>query len=838
MKMKHQSLIYLILSLFSVPLFAQNIVPLGHGVRTTGEINCFVHDSATGRIYAGGYFENIGGIETNNIAYYDGAQWHAMDSGLVGYVSCMKMMDGNLYVGGSFSRAGNLTVHNVAMWDGSNWHDMGNSVPTSYAVMSLEVFHNELYLSAFLAMGIGATGVAKWNGSGWTIIASTLGSTLNNSEINLYSTNDTLFLYGYFNKINTLTCLNMVAFDGINFYNYNFPNTVESMIYHHGTIYASDNMNYHHRNGSIWQIDSQGSEYSSYLFIYNDSLFAVFDNNSGNYSSLEIWNFNDGIKNNKVATTKFSNFVQFDIKFKACVELNQKIILGGVFDNLNGKSKVSSISYNGYSWEQFAGAAISYSGAWINASINTMVKDTVSGDIFAGGNFLFAGDSIAFNVARWDGNQWHPMGNGFSGQVLKLTLYQNTLYACGAFSRSGADTVNCIAKWNGLNWISVGTGSDGILYDMEVFNNELYVAGNFSSFNGIITESIIKYNGISWSAAATNNLDGEVREITKFNNQLIVSAYSFFWFGFNTSNIAGLNGSTWVAMSSVPGGADDIRVFNNQLFAVNSQDIYKLSGTTWLPTGFDTWPNSASLHEIDGKLIAALSYDGTIVLDSIWEPFLIPAIHIYDILQLNTTDYLLGGFFPYYYDETKQIYLNGAAILSLTKPNVSISYSDTSICNHQDVFYTTPLSVFSGASYEWQFPGGIPSSSNLQSPIVRYNTPGDYDVFFKSSNNYGSDSLLLQNKIHVYFCAAGDNEKQFPESFLIYPNPSTELVHIFSETTIESLQVVNHQGQCIEQFSGISVNQIDVDMSIYSQGLYFIRLQSEGKTLTKNFLFY
>ncbi len=835
--MKHRLLIYLALSLFSVHLFAQNIEPLGHGVRTTGEINCFVHDTVTGLIYAGGYFENIGGIETNNIAYYDGAQWHAMDSGLVGYVNCMKMMNGNLYVGGSFSRAGNLTVHNVAMWDGSNWHDMGNTVPTTYRVMSLEVFQNELYLSAFLAMGVAATGVAKWNGTDWTTIASTASSTLNNSEIYLYSTSDTLFLYGYFNKVNTLSCSNLVAFDGINFYNYNFPTIVESMIYHHGTLYASDDMNYFHRNGSIWQIDSPSSDYSSYFFVYNDSLFATFDNNSGFNASLEIWNFENGVKNYQLASTKSSVMGNSFKKFKTALLVNQKLYLGGIFDNINRKSLVGSACLNGVDWEQFGGAAISYYSYWINASIYTWAKDTLTGDIYAGGNFLFAGDSIAFNVARWDGNQWHPMGNGFNNNVNRLIFFQDTLYAGGGFTRSGNDTINRIAKWNGTNWVSVGTGADGRIGDLEVFNNELYVTGEFNTLNGINATGIVKYNGSLWSIVGTNNLDDGVSKIVTFNNQLVVTAITLFTFNTFT-NVAQFDGSQWIAMPNLYGfTVSDIHEFNGELYAAGDDDVFKLSGSVWQPTGLIEMNNSnCTFNEIEGKLTASISNNGMYSLDSSWTSFLSLNIVPKDVIKLNNTQYLLGGFFPYYYDETKQIYLNGAAILSLSKPNVSISYSDTSICNQQDVFFSTPMSVFSEATYEWQFPGGIPSSSYLQSPIVRYNTPGDYDVFLKSGNNYGSDSLLLQNKIHVYFCAAGDNEKQYPETFLIYPNPSGEAVHIFSETKIESLQLVNYQGQCIAQFSGISVNQIDIDMAKYAQGLYFVKLQIDGKWQTQKFI--
>lgn len=844
MKMKHQLLIYFLFSLYSVQLFAQNIEPLGHGVRTTGEINCFVHDSATGRIYAGGNFENIGGIETNNIAYFDGTLWHAMDSGLVGYVNCMKMMNGNLYVGGSFSRAGNLTIHNVAMWDGNNWHDMGNSVPTTYSVMSLEVFQNELYLSAFLAMGVGAAGVVKWNGAGWITVASTAGSSMPNGIINLYSTDDSLFLYGVFNKINNVTCSNMVAYDGTNFYNYNFTNYVETMIYHHGVLYAANSDYYFHRVGTSWQIDAPSSENSSYLFTYNDSLFATFDNdNNGNFFSIEIWNFNDGFKNNQIASTKCSNFQDWDIKIGASVEVNQKLYFGGVFFNLNNKSIVSSASYNGTELNQFAGAATSWLSAWVNAYISSLVKDPVSGDIYAGGNFLFAGDSIAHNVARWDGSQWHPLGKGFSSVVKDLLFFQNTLYACGAFIRSGSDTVNCVAKWNGTDWISIGTGADNTLYDMEVFNNELYICGDFDQFNGINTKGIIKFNGTNWSSVGTTVLDNNgIRKIGIFNNQLIVIANNVFWFGFNTTNIAKLNGTTWVAMPNIPGGtyqAADLRVFAGELYVSGAQEIYKFTGTAWSPTGTTSISSNldyGNLFEINGTLAATTDY-GMITYNGNWNPFLLYAINVMDLIQLNSTDFLLGGFFPDYFDNTQIKYLRGAAILHLIKPEATILYNDTSICNHQDIFFSTPLSAFSDATYQWMFPGGIPSISSLQSPIVRYNTPGNYSVLLISNNIYGSDTLFLQNKINVYFCAAGYEQKRVEESFLIYPNPSDGIIHIFSDTEIESLLVLNYQGQSIEQFSGININQIDIDMNKYVPGLYFVKLQSKGKWYTEKFIY-
>ena len=52
-------------------------------------------------------------------------------------------------------------------------------------------------------------------------------------------------------------------------------------------------------------------------------------------------------------------------------------------------------------------------------------------------------------------------------------------------------------------------------------------------------------------------------------------------------------------------------------------------------------------------------------------------------------------------------------------------------------------------SFEWQFPGGTPSSSTDRFPVVTYNTPGTYDVTLIVHNFNHSDTLTLQNYITV-----------------------------------------------------------------------------------------
>lgn len=52
-------------------------------------------------------------------------------------------------------------------------------------------------------------------------------------------------------------------------------------------------------------------------------------------------------------------------------------------------------------------------------------------------------------------------------------------------------------------------------------------------------------------------------------------------------------------------------------------------------------------------------------------------------------------------------------------------------------------------SWNWSFPGGIPGNSTSSTPVVLYNTSGDYSVTVIIGNAGGYDTLLLSDYIHV-----------------------------------------------------------------------------------------
>jgi PKD repeat protein len=81
-------------------------------------------------------------------------------------------------------------------------------------------------------------------------------------------------------------------------------------------------------------------------------------------------------------------------------------------------------------------------------------------------------------------------------------------------------------------------------------------------------------------------------------------------------------------------------------------------------------------------------------------------------------------------------------------PTVNFTANSTTICTGSSVTFTDN-STNTPTSWAWTFPGGTPSSSNLQSPTVSYPTAGNYDVTLVSTNSYGSGSLTKPAYITV-----------------------------------------------------------------------------------------
>jgi lysyl endopeptidase len=77
------------------------------------------------------------------------------------------------------------------------------------------------------------------------------------------------------------------------------------------------------------------------------------------------------------------------------------------------------------------------------------------------------------------------------------------------------------------------------------------------------------------------------------------------------------------------------------------------------------------------------------------------------------------------------------------------SASSTEICAGSTINFND-LSSENPTSWNWQFPGGTPSSSGQQNPSITYNSPGVYSVTLTVSGSLGSDIETRNAYITVY----------------------------------------------------------------------------------------
>lgn len=91
----------------------------------------------------------------------------------------------------------------------------------------------------------------------------------------------------------------------------------------------------------------------------------------------------------------------------------------------------------------------------------------------------------------------------------------------------------------------------------------------------------------------------------------------------------------------------------------------------------------------------------------------------------------------------------------------------------------TPLTVFfddqslnNPTSWAWSFPGGTPSSSVAQNPVINYNTPGIYNVTLTVSNAQGNNSITRTNFIQVFADPVADFDYFIDENSVDFNNQS------------------------------------------------------------------
>lgn len=486
-------------------------------------------------LYAGGYFDTVGGATVNNVARWNGVEWLPLVGpsgvGASGSVSSLAVYDDGggtaLYACGSFTMAGGVTVHKIAKWDGAEWSALTGSAGTGFDEIGawpwrFAVFDDGsgpgLYVGGGFDMagGVTANGVARWDGGEWSGLTGPSGTGVQNGSVRALAvfddgTGPALFVGGYFDWAGGVHCWNAAKWDG-----------------------------------SEWSALTGPTGTGTDDFV--DAL-ATFDDGNG-----------------------------------------EALYLLGYFTHAGGLLVNHVARWTGAQWSGLAGGSgvglepVMSSGT---SGVFQVYDDGVAPALIVGGEFELAGGVPARNIASWNGSSWGPVTsnrlNGMSKSIFSLATLDlgggPRVVAGGVFRAAGTARADYLAAWDGSRWSAVtdaATGLDAWVYATTAFDDgsgpALFVGGVFDYAGGTLVNSIAKWDGSVWSALPGPTAVGfhQVRDLAVFDDgtgpALYVAGYSQTAGGVTVNNIARWDGVEWSPLTGPSGTGTDGSVYTLEVF--------------------------------------------------------------------------------------------------------------------------------------------------------------------------------------------------------------------------------------------------------------------------------
>jgi len=130
-------------------------------------------------------------------------------------------------------------------------------------------------------------------------------------------------------------------------------------------------------------------------------------------------------------------------------------------------------------------------------------------------------------------------------------------------------------------------------------------------------------------------------------------------------------------------------------------------------------------------------------------------------------------------------------------------------------------------TWNWEFEGGTPSSSNLLiPPPIQYTAFGTYDVSLTVGNFAGTNIKVKPGYIVVGTTGLGTLSEK--NSFGIYPNPTPgKFTVVFSGKDSHEVKIISGMGNIIEQKQSTG-EFMEFDLSGFTKGIYVVQAFNNG----------
>jgi trimeric autotransporter adhesin len=445
-------------------------------------------------------------------------------------------------------------------------------------------------------------------------------------------------------------------------------------------------------------------------------------------------------------------------------------------------------------------------------SVRCLYSDSLTNGLIAGGEFMWTADSLIVDgIAIWNGIAWDslatrieyvPPGTNVSAPVYKFFRYKNDLYANGSFS--GIYMSDSLPKtigkldtashtWQPLN-CRLGGGITNISSEVD---DTMYVTGYWDTLCGFQESCVFQYDGNNFHPFAKFNAlpyesSNYVGYVFKYLGVLYMTGLitdpstSIF------KSFMKWDGSNWVDVPGFtsPAPIKKILIYNNELYiggyffmadGAPGNCITKFDGTNWYNLG------------------GGISYDLT--NPTCCNPYIV------DFNFLNDDLYVVGLF----------NYAGGIPAQNIAK------WDGTDWCGFGSVFDNNinTIGVWNDSIY---IAGGF---KFIDGDTVNYIA------------KWTGGTLSACGHLNV-----GINESiNANESFTIYPNPTSNQITIefeLTETNNTSIEIKNVLGQTVKTITNKAFvkgsNKIEIDVSEFTNGIYFIQLQNGNGVVNGKFV--
>jgi len=505
--------------------------PVGAVFSSSGQANSIAVFDADGlgpiapSLYIGGTFR-FSEFDTTFVtcAKWDGQSWSHVTEGMSGDIRDLAVFDpdgdypgqGHLFAAGSLSVPDRFFSADLLRWDGNLWSSFEMSVDSGARHLSVADIDGEGPLPNSLISDSYAwetSGTALWNGVSWTVYQNDFyWNSVWPTSFGVFDDDreggrsPTFFIGGGFwsgsDGVRGLTQLNGQDVVGIG-------NGVWRGIH---AIRMID-------------FDGLGPEKPKLCAVGN---FVAAGNSMAR--SLAIW---DGESWEAIGgLNELIDFYAVE-RFALC-ELGTEsslLIAGGLFHHIMGEPSANIAAWDGSRWRPLAESMTHRDG------FGTRVYHLLSFDddnglrpasLYVAGYFTSIDGVPCEGLARWDGLNWHPVGDGLDGEngvdISSMAIWdidsgeqtESLLLVAGSFDKAGGSPASGIAAWDGVSWSSLGDAVSGQIDSVALVPDEVtmgitsvpYISGSITFADGRIFQGIMRLENGTWSLIGGRKLSG------------------------------------------------------------------------------------------------------------------------------------------------------------------------------------------------------------------------------------------------------------------------------------------------------------------------------------------